>query len=56
MEDISLHSSIDKKPMFSSFFELGNKFEGTTKETLSDEDEDELVVEIKKIIDQYLKD
>ena len=54
MEDISLHSSVNKRPMFSSFFELGNKFEGTTKETLSDEDE--LVVEIKKIIDQYLKD
>ena len=54
MEDISLHSSVNKRPMFSSFFELGNKFEGTTKETLSDENE--LVVEIKKIIDQYLKD
>ena len=36
MEDISLHSSVNKRPMFSSF-ELGNKFEGTTKETLSDE-------------------
>ena len=53
MKDISLHTSVDKRPMFSGFFELGEKMEGKTKETLSDEKK--LVNEIKKIIYKYLK-
>lgn len=51
---VSLHSSIDKRPMFSGFFELGGKVEGNTKSEI--EEEKELVSQIKEIINKYSKD
>lgn len=51
---ISLHTQINKKPMFSEFFELGSKVEGQTSEIFSQEKE--LIKNIKTIIKKYSKE
>ena len=51
---ISLHTQINKKPMFSEFFELGSKVESQTSEIFSQEKE--LIKNIKTIIKNYSKE
>ena len=51
---ISLHTQINKKPMFSEFFELGSKVESQTSEIFSQEKE--LIKNIKTIIKKYSKE
>ena len=51
---ISLHTQINKKPMFSEFFELGSKVESQTSEIFSQEKE--LIKNIKSIIKKYSKE
>ena len=51
---ISLHTQINKKPMFSEFFELGSKVESQTSEIFSQEKE--LIRNIKTIIKKYSKE
>ena len=51
---ISLHTQINKRPMFSKFFELGSKVESQTTEIFSQEKE--LIKNIKTIIKNYSKE
>ena len=51
---ISLHTQINKRPMFSEFFELGSKVESQTSEIFSQEKE--LIKNIKTIIKKYSKE
>jgi len=51
---ISLHTQINKRPMFSEFFELGSKVESQTTEIFSQEKE--LIKNIKTIIKNYSKE
>ena len=51
---ISLHTQINKRPMFSEFFELGSKVESQTSEIFSQEKE--LIKNIKTIIKNYSKE
>ena len=51
---ISLHNQINKRPMFSEFFELGSKVESQTSEIFSQEKE--LIKNIKTIIKNYSKE
>ena len=51
---ISLHTQINKKPLFSEFFELGSKVESQTSEIFSQEKE--LIKNIKTIIKKYSKE
>ena len=50
---IALHSQVNKRPLFSEFFELGSKVEGKTSELFSNETE--LIKNIKTIIEKYSK-
>ena len=50
---IALRSQVNKRPMFSEFFELGSKVEGKTSEVFSNETE--LIKNIKTIIEKYSK-
>tara|TARA_B100000902_G_scaffold240402_1_gene227709 strand:+ start:148 stop:1068 length:921 start_codon:yes stop_codon:yes gene_type:complete len=51
---ISIHPQINRKPMFSEFFELGGKVESQTSEIFSNEKE--LIKNIKTIIENYSKE
>ena len=51
---ISFYTQIDKKPMFSEFFELGDKVEGKVSEVFFEEKD--LVDNIKNIISKYSKE
>ena len=51
---ISLRKQVNNRPMFSEFFELGDKFEGKVKDLF--EEEKELSKNIKNIIDKYSKE
>ena len=51
---ISLHTQINKRPMFSEFFELGSKVESQTSEIFSQEKE--IIKNIKTIIKNYSKE
>ena len=51
---VSLYSQINKRPMFSEFFELGSRVEGKASEIISDETE--LIKNIKTIIEKYSKE